>query len=46
MAGLPTSQSSVVPPKTITSTSPGHRVMAVVEWFILGRVLSGSVTWR
>ena len=46
MSGLPATQSSVVPPKTITSTSPGHRVMAVVECSLLGRVPSGSVTWR
>ena len=46
LAGLTTAKSSVDPPKTITSTSPGHRVMAVVEWNFLGRVPSGSVTWR
>ena len=46
MFGLTSTKSSVVPQKTITSTSPGHRVMAVVEWNLLGRVPSGSVTWR
>ena len=40
------SKSSGHPPNSIASTSPGHRVMAVVEWPDLGRVPSGSVTWR
>ena len=34
------------PPNSITSSSPGHRVMTVAEWSHLGRVPSGSVTWR
>ena len=37
-------KSSVVPPNKLTSTRPGQRLAAVIEWPRLGE-LSGSVTW-